>query len=100
MGVSALHAQEHRIFHNTPDTVALWEFNDLPGVAGGSLPDGTVMPDLSSNGHDVVVKNNTSSAMRQAMYSNTCTEDTAVRRTIDTEEAAEAYGQGATNVGT
>ena len=61
--VTNLYAQDNRIFRTTPETVAIWEFNDVPGATGDALPDGAVVPDLSGNGHDVIVKNNGSGAV-------------------------------------
>jgi len=64
--VTATDAQDTRIFRNTPETIAIWEFNDLPGAPGDAIPDGTVIPDLSGNGRDAVAKNNASAQINIA----------------------------------
>lgn len=51
-------AQEGRVFRKTPDTIGIWEFNDLPGASGDPLPNDTVIPDLSGNGLDARVLDN------------------------------------------
>jgi PKD repeat protein len=61
--VAQLRAQDNRIFRTTPETVAIWEFNDLAGDVGVALPNGAVIPDLSGNGRDALVKGNNSGAM-------------------------------------
>ena len=51
-------APEGRIFLATPETVGIWEFNDLDVDFLEPLPDGTVVPDLSGNDLDAVVEAN------------------------------------------
>ncbi|HLU49846.1 MAG TPA: hypothetical protein VK116_17230, partial [Planctomycetota bacterium] len=50
--------QEGRIFRKTPDTIGIWEFNDIPGAPGEGLPDDTIIADLSGNGLDARVMAN------------------------------------------
>jgi hypothetical protein len=54
-------AQDNRIFVNTPETVAIWEFNGLETDV--ALPNGTVIADTSGNGHDAIVKGNAGGAV-------------------------------------
>ena len=61
--VAQLRAQDNRIFRTTPETVAIWEFNDLVGAVGDAVPTGAVIPDLSGNGRDALVKANDSGAV-------------------------------------
>ncbi|MCZ6792176.1 MAG: hypothetical protein O7J95_01020, partial [Planctomycetota bacterium] len=49
-----------RVFLSTPETIGIWEMNNLPVLAGEVLVDGTVVPDLSGNGLDAVVEGNAS----------------------------------------
>ena len=46
-----------------PETVGIWEFNNLPDVPGTPLPDGTVIPDVSGNGLDATVEANVMNAL-------------------------------------
>lgn len=48
-----------RIFYPTPETVSIFEFNELTDVPdGGAVPEGTVIPDHSGLGHNAVVESN------------------------------------------
>jgi hypothetical protein len=47
-----------RIFRATPDTIGLWEFNDLELQLDEALPNDLVVPDLSGNGLDATVEAN------------------------------------------
>jgi len=47
---------QNRIFNPTPETVAIWEFNDFDVAT--PIPDGSVFADLSGNGLDAVVRGN------------------------------------------
>ena len=73
--------EDGRIFRITPDTRALWEFNDFDSPPGIPLPDGTTIPDLSGNGNDAFVKNNSSGAMQPGNGSELCEGDSSVSRT-------------------
>jgi len=73
--------QDGRIFRITPDTRAIWEFNDFDSPPGTPLPDGTTIPDLSGNGNDAFVKNNSSGAMQPGNGSELCEGDSSVSRT-------------------
>jgi hypothetical protein len=75
-----LHSQEGRIFRITPDTRAIWEFNDSDSPLGIALADGAVIPDLSGNGNDAFVKNNGSGAMQPGGGSELCEGDFSVTR--------------------
>ena len=73
-------SQEGRIFRNTPETRAIWEFNNFADAVGGAPGNGTVISDLSGNGNDAVVKNNDGSAIQVGPGSTLCEEDTAIYR--------------------
>ena len=73
-------SQEGRIFRNTPETRAVWEFNNFADAVGGAPGNGTVISDLSGNGNDAVVKNNDGSAMQVGSGSTLCEEDTTIYR--------------------
>ncbi len=48
-----------RIFHNTPETVLHYEFNELPEVVDGTaIPTGSIIEDLSGNDLDGTVEAN------------------------------------------
>ncbi len=60
-----LHAQDGcpgRVFLDTPETIAIWEFNDaLVDIDELEIiPDGTIFEDLSGNGLDATVEGNDS----------------------------------------
>ena len=74
-------SQEGRIFRITPDTRAIWEFNDFDSPPGIPLADGTTIPDLSGNGNDAFVKNNGGGAMQPGNGSELCEGDFSVART-------------------
>ena len=74
-------SQEGRIFRITPDTRAIWEFNDFDSPPGIPLADGATIPDLSGNGNDAFVKNNGGGAMQPGNGSELCEGDFAVTRT-------------------
>ena len=76
-----LYSQDGRIFRITPDTRAVWEFNDFDSPPGIPLADGTAIPDLSGNGNDAFVKNNSSGAMQPGNGSELCEGDSSVSRT-------------------
>jgi len=64
---AALHAQgvQGRVFGPTPETVAIWEFNEFPGFADGeAIPEGTSIPDLTGTGHDGTVEVNGAGDLR------------------------------------
>ena len=74
-------SQEGRIFRITPDTRAIWEFNDFDSPPGIPLADGATIPDLSGNGNDAFVKNNGGGAMQPGNGSELCEGDFSVART-------------------
>ena len=87
-----LYSQDGRIFRVTPDTRAIWEFNSFDAPPGIPLADGTTIPDLSGNGNDAFVKNNSSGAMQPGDGSELCEGDFSVTRTNEA-----AAGHVATN---
>jgi hypothetical protein len=76
-----------RIFLPTEDTVAIWEFNDLPVGTGEAVPDGTVIPDLSGNGLDAVVEANESGAVGVADGDPSFDENTACGKLFASDTA-------------
>ncbi|MBI4601844.1 MAG: hypothetical protein HY721_07770 [Planctomycetes bacterium] len=48
-----------RIFFPVPETVGIWEFNELQGILDGeAIPEGTLIPDLTGQGLDATVEVN------------------------------------------
>ena len=81
-GLAPVGAQEGRVFNSTPETVAIWEFNEL-GVVGEALPDGLVVPDLSGNGLQAVVQSNGAGSLVVGEGDDLFGENQAARRSGD-----------------
>ena len=77
-----LRSQDGQIFRMTPETRAMWEFNSFNAPPGIPLEDGTVVPDLSGNGNDAIVKNNNGRGhMQPGPGTELCEGDHSVSRT-------------------
>ena len=87
-------SQEGRIFRNTPETRAVWEFNNFEAPVGGAPGDGTVISDLSGNGNDAVVKNNNRSSIQVGEGTTLCEGDTAIYRGPGWDGAAHVATNG------
>ncbi|MCS5628665.1 MAG: hypothetical protein NZ935_13855, partial [Planctomycetes bacterium] len=72
--------QDGQIFRMTPETRAMWEFNSFNTPPGIPLEEGTVVPDLSGNGNDAIVKNNGAGDMQPGLGTQLCEGDSSVSR--------------------
>ncbi len=86
--------QEGRIFRNTPETRAIWEFNSFEEPVGSAPADGVVISDLSGNGNDAVVKNNNRSSIQVGEGTTLCEGDTAIYRGPGWDGAAHVATNG------
>ncbi len=73
-------AQDGRVFRKTPETVAIWEMNDLPVGLDEPLANGDVIPDVSGNGLDAVVTGSSGQIVASQGFIDIFEENTACRR--------------------
>src|SRR5688500_7806660 len=64
-GLRAQGTSSGRIFQPTGDTVAIYEFNEIPGLNDGDpIPSGTTVPDLSGGNLNATVEGNEGGDLR------------------------------------